>query len=281
MPGNFHRIPASVVESWPEPEYQHPRGQQAWLPEFACVFLGVSTILVAGRFYLRAHKQAGAFGLDDLLIGIAWLFSVALSTVACIDSLWYGLGRHTWDVRIEWYSGAALMGWLAQIFFLTSTCSTKCSVLLFYRRMVKDTGSWKYAIWTALAATAGYYLGILLAYCFICRPLAAYWLSYNFDYTGSYQCVDGDLLSMFVGILSVISDIYAVALPFVILQHYNLEVPRRQRLGLNIIFSLSLIVAGAGIARTYYLWKISTCLFHLPYKEMFKEPYQNQLPRPW
>lgn len=123
--------------------------------------------------------------------------------------------------------------------------------------MVKDTGHWIYAIYAALALTAAYFLGIILAYCLICRPLDAYWLSYDFHYDDNFQCVNGNVLSICVGVFSVISDLYAVILPFVILRHYNLDVPRRQRIGLNIIFSLSLLVAGAGIARTYYLWKIN------------------------
>ena len=43
------------------------------MPEFATVLPVVSTILIAGRFWLRATKQAGGFGLDDLFIGIGWV----------------------------------------------------------------------------------------------------------------------------------------------------------------------------------------------------------------
>lgn len=256
MPGNFHAVPESVIASWPEPNYIDPV-RRSWMPAFACTFLGVSTVLVAGRFYLRARNKAGAFGLDDLLIFTGWLFAVGLSTAACIGAERYGLDVHTWDVRLGWFSDAALIGWIAQVLMLISTCATKASVLLFYRRMVKDTGRWKYAIWTALAFTGCYFVGILLGYCLMCRPLDAYWLSYDFTYNKPYTCVDGDAISLCVGILSVVSDLYAVILPFIILRHYDLDVPRRQRVGLNIVFSLSIMVAGAGIARTYYLWEIN------------------------
>lgn len=227
------------------------------MPAFAGVLLAVSTVLVAGRFYLRARKEAGPFGLDDLLIAIGWLFAVGETALAIVDAGNYGLSRHTWDVPVEWFSGAAMYGWIAQVFMLTSTCATKCSVLLFYRRMVKDTGQWVYAIWAALAFTAAYFLAILVAYSLICQPLNSYWLSYDFSYHKPYKCIDGNVFSLCVGILSVISDLYAVGLPYIILRHYNLDVPRRQRIGLNIIFALGLLVAGAGVARTYQLWKIN------------------------
>ena len=169
--------------------------------------------------------------------------SAGFSATAVISAEWYGLDRHTWDVRPEQYAGAALNGWIAQVLFLISTCATKTSVLLFYRRMVAGTYSkrWLFAIWAALAFLGGSFVSILFAYCFICRPLSAYWASYNFDYDQEFTCIDGNILSPFVGTLSVFTDIYAVALPCAMLARVNLDVPRRQKIGLNVIFALGLV----------------------------------------
>jgi len=147
------------------------------------------------------------------------------------------------------------MGWIAQVVFLTSTCATKCSVLLFYRRIVTDTYSrkWLYAIWGTLALTVGYFVGTLLSYCLVCRPLTAYWLSYDLSYDEPYTCVNGSVLSTFVGVISVLTDLLAVLLPGLMLRQFNLDVPRRQMIALNAIFGLGVFTAGAGIARTYYL----------------------------
>ena len=179
--------------------------------------------------------------------------------MAIIDAEWYDLDRHTWvcvlyiciskksqtnsqtqDVKPSHYSGAALCGWVAQIFFLISTCATKTSVLLFYRRMVTDTYSrrWLFAVWAALAFLAGYFVCIFFAYCFICQPLSAYWESYNFDYDEEFTCINGNILSPFVGALSVFTDIYAVVLPCAMLAKVDLNVPYRQKIGLNLIFAL-------------------------------------------
>lgn len=72
MPGNFHAVPEWILEQWPEPNYIDPV-RRTWMAPFALVFPAVSTILIAGRFWLRATKQSGAFGLDDLFIGIGWV----------------------------------------------------------------------------------------------------------------------------------------------------------------------------------------------------------------
>ncbi|KAF2773743.1 hypothetical protein EJ03DRAFT_286011, partial [Teratosphaeria nubilosa] len=258
MPGNFHEVPASVVASWPKPNYVDPV-RRAWLPILALFLVALTTLLVAGRFYMRAKKEAGAFGLDDVFIAIAWAVAVLMSASACIDADQKGLDRHTWDVPLDDYVGAALVGWIAQVLMLISCCATKISVLLFHRRLVKDIGNWIWAIWFAIAFTACYFVAILISYCFLCRPLDSYWLSYDLlhPYTRHYKCIDGTAFSLSIGVLSVVSDLYAVFLPMIVLRKHDLDVPRRQRIGLNIIFGLGALVAGAGIARTYYLWKIN------------------------
>ncbi len=125
--------------------------------------------------------------------------------------------------------------------------------------MAKDSYSngMLYAIWAALGFTAACFVSILITYCFICQPLDVYWLYYTGTYDKPYTCIDGNVLSVSVGVLSVMSDIFAVLLPTFWLQRYNLNISCGQRIGLNIIFSLGSIVAGCGIARTYYLWQIN------------------------
>jgi hypothetical protein len=141
---------------------------------------------------------------------------------------------------------------------LVASGATKASVLLFYRRLVVGTLArrWKLAIYFALAFHAIYLVSITLGYLLICRPLQAYWMSYDYNWNQDYTCAPANGLNPVIGVLSVLSDVYAVALPFVILHYYTLDVPRAQRIGLNIIFALGLLVAGAGIGRTYYLIKL-------------------------
>lgn len=123
-------------------------------------------------------------------------------------------------------------------------CTTKLAVLLFYRRMVKDTYSrkWLYILWAAISfnVTAG--IAVLIVYLNICWPLDAYWLAYQLvpkPYTGHYTCiVHGRGLTLTSGIISIITDMYAVAIPHFMLKQYKLDVPIRQKIALNVIFAL-------------------------------------------
>lgn len=135
------------------------------------------------------------------------------------------------------------LAWILQLLMLIGSGATKASVLLFYRRLVVGTLArrWKMAIYFALAFHFLYLLGTVLGYTLICQPLEAYWMSYDYTWDKKYKCAPGGALNVIIGVLSIVSDIYAVALPFVILHYYSLDIPRSQKIGLNIIFGMGLL----------------------------------------
>jgi hypothetical protein len=136
------------------------------------------------------------------------------------------------------------MSWILQVMMLVGSGATKASVLLFYRRLVVDSLArrWKFAIYFALAFHTLYLLGITLSYTLICHPIEAYWMGYDPTYEAEYTCAPGAIAFIpTLGVLSIVSDVYAIALPFFILRHYALDIPRSQKIGLNIIFATGLL----------------------------------------
>lgn len=87
-----------------------------------------------------------------------------------------------------------------------------------------------------------------------CSPTSAYWESFNPFYDKEFKCHETSFSNVLSGVLSVASDAWSVLLPCIML--YNFEAPRRQKIALNIIFSLGLLVVAAGCVRTYYLSKV-------------------------
>ena len=153
-----------------------------------------------------------------------------------------------WSVACPRHRALSANTWIkiaraAQVLMMLSTGATKDSILLFYRRMVVDTlgGGWKWAIYAALTFHGLCTFGTVLSLCLVCRPLEAYWMSYDFTWHKDFACVDTTFLNPDVGVLAVLSDIYAVALPCVILSQYQLDIPRRQKIRLNLIFATGLL----------------------------------------
>ncbi|KAF2769944.1 hypothetical protein EJ03DRAFT_361580, partial [Teratosphaeria nubilosa] len=130
---------------------------------------------------------------------------------------------------------------------------SQVSVLLFYRRLTQGTISkrWKYAIIGAIAFTVLYGIAFVLSLVFTCKPTASYWEAFSGKYTKDYTCANTTALNPLSGALSMFSDLYAVLLPMSMLRHF--DAPKRQKVALNILFSLGLLVVAAAGARTYYL----------------------------
>ncbi|KAK0290703.1 hypothetical protein LTR35_000135 [Friedmanniomyces endolithicus] len=173
--------------------------------------------------------------------------------VAAID---FHIGRHVWDIPLTDFENLALLSWLAEFSFLITGASIKISVLLIYRRLVKDTYDprWRWAVIAAIAFTAAYSIAFLFSLIFNCNLTEAYWKSFNVMYAKSYICVDTTFVNLLAGIFAIISDVYAVVLPCLMTRHFNLATG--QKVALNIIFSLGLLVVAASAARTYYVYEV-------------------------
>ncbi|KAK0860264.1 hypothetical protein LTS02_008590 [Friedmanniomyces endolithicus] len=256
MPGNLQDIPASVILTWPPPNYEHPNPQRTWIGPWVGVLQSVMTLMVGTRLWLRATQKAGKLGLDDVLLVPAFLSATMFSVVVIMSNRDYGTDRHIWDVPPEWFETAILLAWLGELAFIVSTCCTKISVLLFYRRLVQGTFSkrWRMATISAIVFTACYCVAIVLALIFNCNPTNAYWKAYSLSYTKSYTCANTKSLNPLAGALSVFSDLYTVVLPMGMLRHF--EASKRQKLALNAVFSLGLIIVAAGCVRTYYIYQL-------------------------
>jgi len=103
------------------------------------------------------------------------------------------------------------------------------------------------AIWTAIGFTIAYSFALMLALILNCRPTEAYWRSLDPEWQEDYTCAKTTAFNILAPVLSVVSDVYAVLLPCMMVQ--RLELAKRQKTLLNTVFGISFVVAGAGIGR--------------------------------
>ncbi|KAK6441144.1 hypothetical protein LTR95_002641 [Oleoguttula sp. CCFEE 5521] len=255
MPGNLPPLTPSIIASFPTPNYVDPV-RRRWMPALAGTLQAFSTLFVLTRLWLRARKQAGSLGLDDALIGFAWLGSIALTTLTLLETQHWGADRHVWDVPPQLWPVAARGAWALEVIYLITTCCIKVSILLFYRRLTAGTYArrWKIATIIAIVFTVIYALGFLILLMNACKPLEAYWDSLSFFYDKPYTCIHSDLINPINGALAAFGDAYAVLLPILMLRHFG--APRRQKIALNIIFALGLITVCTASVRTYYFTRV-------------------------
>jgi hypothetical protein len=152
----------------------------------------------------------------------------------------------------------ALTAWLSEFLFLIGTCCLKVSVLLFFRRIVKDLFErrWQITIWAGVCYTVAVTLvfSIILSSAFNC---VHYLTRANRSGISGDQvafCLHTSRSVLAAGVLSVISDLYAILLPWVITR--RLSLPVRQKYTMNAMFFFStLIIIIAACFRTIALLK--------------------------
>ena len=132
-------------------------------------------------------------------------------------------------------------GFFSELAYLITTSLCKIGILLFYRRMVTGILSKRllYASWAGIAFNAIYAIVFIVMLCTTCKPLDAYWKSFDRNYTKPWKCHEQGQAVTVSGALSATSDLYAVVLPYFAVR--NLQIPKRQRYGLYLIFGFGMV----------------------------------------
>jgi hypothetical protein len=153
----------------------------------------------------------------------------------------YGWDRHVWDVPISELIPSRYTAWWAQLCFLASIGCTKVSILLFYRRVTAATmhTTFLYVIFSAIGFIIAYTIAFSMVLFVGCRPLSAYWDSVLPTYTQPYVCYDEGIVLPIFCIISVVTDIIVLALPYSIV--WRMQMPFRQKVTLSVIFGVGLV----------------------------------------
>lgn len=248
--------PPAVIASFPKPNYVNPQTHGPALIVLAILLSTIGILVVGTRLYARFYITK-APGVDDLLIVGALISGIASSVLVIIGNTKYYSGHHVWDIPPDTAVGHRLNVWLSQLFFTIALSCVKVSVLLFYRRLsVSFSRTFIIATWVGIAYNVAYLLGFILTLLLLCRPLAAYWLTFDQTWprTHAYSCGSEQIAEPLSALFSVIGDFYSAMLPMILVS--RLSMPKKQKRALHLLFSLAFLVVFVGLIRAVYLYRI-------------------------
>jgi hypothetical protein len=84
--------PVDVLLSWPTPNYDNPVTRGPALVIVNSIFISLATITVAARIYTRIVIKRW-FGIDDVFILLALLFTLGLTAVVILANQRFGWNR--------------------------------------------------------------------------------------------------------------------------------------------------------------------------------------------
>ncbi|KAI1169697.1 hypothetical protein F4777DRAFT_572169 [Nemania sp. FL0916] len=206
------------------------------------VFLFLSIVASALRFYTRLKVQHLRPGLDDWAILGSWIASTAFYIDLIIETTKYDLGQHLQDLPPDTdYITWGVLLFARQHLYTVCVTLTKISIIIFYFQLFPQK-SYRRFLWFMAVVIACTALASSLADIFQCTPVARAW-----DPSIKGTCYNRVALFYANGALNVAEDLVLYLLPVRILWAINL--PHKQRLGLIAVFMVGGVTVIAGIIR--------------------------------
>ncbi|KAB5570724.1 integral membrane protein [Coniochaeta sp. 2T2.1] len=251
------QIPASsVLASWPTPNYIDPVTHGPANIIVIVLLLSLAVIFLCIRFYTRLLITRGS-GVDDILILLAFIPAAAFAILGIIATARLNWDRHSWDVRPELVKPGLQFGLATQILFDIATTLTKLSMLALIQRIAAAGASRMRFV----VSITGFLIGLNgLLFVFItmlqCSPVSAYW---TISFTPQ-KCINEKAHVVAAGTINTVTDFFIVLLPIKLVMELNL--PKKQRVAVYVLFTGGILVGIAGAVRTYFTWLLTSSPNH-------------------
>ena len=131
-----------------------------------------------------------------------------------------------------------------EITYLISTCTTKVSILLFYRPLGGAVSRrFRYCVYAAIFFVVAYCIVYFVLAFFHCRPLNAYWnqgnVYWRLAHPDDWYCTDEGAMVVSACVISMVQDFVACLLPMALFA--RLRISRKQKLALAGIFGVGFL----------------------------------------
>ncbi|KAE9367303.1 hypothetical protein N431DRAFT_561324 [Stipitochalara longipes BDJ] len=223
----------------------------------------VALLAVVLRCYAKLSTVRRLGGDDWIMVASAVLL-VALIVLYIINCLRNGFGRHIFNINPQLATSGFAVFYACEILYIGVITLVKCSILIFYLRIFPS--KWfKIADLLVLASVIGFGVAAALAVAFQCNPIRGAW-----NRTINSQCINLNALAYAAGAIFVAQDLAVLILP--IPQCLTLQMGRKQKLNVMVMFSIGIIACIVSIVRLKYLVTFATS------NDL---PWDNAIPSIW
>jgi len=175
-------------------------------------------------------------------------------TIGICKQAAYGMGLHWHNLPKTWLSPALAWYWAFMWNYYAALVFTKLSILCQYLRIFPH--SWfRKTCWFLITFIALWGLWAFFSAIFMCNPISAFW-DLNIFAWDQPQCLDRATVWYFNGAINFLTDCIIAAMPLPLI--HSLELPRRQKMILMVIFGAGYVVCVISILRLIYIYPIST-----------------------
>ncbi|CAK7265054.1 hypothetical protein SEPCBS57363_001386 [Sporothrix epigloea] len=211
--------------------------------------MALITSIVVLRLTVRRYS-VGRFFLDDYLVILASVFTLVVCSVV-IAATKFGLGEHVWNLDLahilDNLKVCIQLMFVANIFYAAAIAFTKLSILASYLQIFAPRGLLKIMLYATGCVTIGLGVASVPATIFECIPVVGAWTLMGND-ARCYTFVDFLYASTAI---NVTTDLILCIAPIPLF--WRLQLPRRQKIMISVLFFLGGFACIASIIRLAYL----------------------------
>ncbi|KAF3347736.1 Dihydrosphingosine 1-phosphate phosphatase [Verticillium dahliae VDG2] len=227
-----------VLVAIPPPEgyvvdFDNPR-RNSVLTAYVVSAVGMvfALLFMLQRLYVKAFVRH-SLGIDDFLLVIAWLGSIAIQVLTIRSFAHTYMVVHGWEIPFEKFQDFALFAaYINSIVYTIPTCFSKVVILLFLKDMNNSQKWYRWSVCAAMFLVVGSSTGILFSSLFPCQPFRkAFDLTIRPD-VGS--CIDRQAMFQATASLGVVTDVIIIGIPIPMV--LRLHMSKAKKAGLLLMF---------------------------------------------
>ncbi|KAK0621961.1 hypothetical protein B0T17DRAFT_642347 [Bombardia bombarda] len=226
------------------------RSQQYENIAIAMGVVGVTTVL--GRIAFKVFIERNGLGYDDwfaLAVVVPHIASTVVSTAVATKN---GFGKDIWTLPFESVTRFVLASYILGILYFLLLALIKMSLLFMYLQIFPERAVQR-LLWGTIAFNAVFALVIELLFIFQCRPIPYAWLGWDGESEGT--CISVNAIGWASGIISVILDIWMLAIP--LWQIKKLKMHWKKKAVAGLMFMVGTFITVVSIIRLNTLFGFS------------------------
>lgn len=190
-----------------------------------------SALFVVQRFAYKLYAGM-ELGLDDWFTLATFLFGIPGSIINARFLPESGIGRDVWTLTPEQITDFGRFFFVNEVIYFTAVPLAKLALLFFYRRIFPGTGV-RRLLGVTIAFNLLYGIAFSSVSIFQCTPMNYFWLRWDGLHKG--HCVDINAFSWSNAIISIVLDLWMLAIP--LWQLRRLTLSRKTKLGVGLMFA--------------------------------------------
>ncbi|KAH9909669.1 hypothetical protein F4778DRAFT_8858 [Xylariomycetidae sp. FL2044] len=210
----------------------------------SCTLFAIALAFVLIRTVYTKFFTSKDLGLDDCFI-ILTLRNCVPSAVINVNMLAAnGLGKDTWTLTPDQITGFAKGFYIITIMYFSEVFVLKLSMLFFYLRIFPGPNI-RRLLWATVAFDVLFGVSFIFTAIFQCRPISYNWTNWRRE--GGGTCADVSYIAWANAIVSILLDLWMLALPLSQLRELNLH--WKKKVGVALMFCVGTFVTVVSAVR--------------------------------